>query len=106
MLAARPGTVLDSLPDPLTPGSLTSLKAARADLDLTRTRGYAVDNEENTPGLRCFGVALRYSTPVRDSISCSIPIERLAPAREKTIIDTLLAVRERIEWSAPVYAVR
>ena len=106
VLSTRPDTALGSLPEPLTPGSLTSLKAARADLELTRTRGYATDNEENTPGLRCFGVALRYSTPVRDSISCSIPIERLTPARERTIIDTLLTIRERIEWSAPVDAVR
>ena len=106
VLAARSDTVLGSLPEPLTPGSLTSLEAARADLELTRARGYATDNEENTPGLRCFGVALRYSAPPRDSISCSIPIERLTPDREKTIIDTLLEVRERIEWSAPVGADR
>ena len=106
VLAARSDTVLGSLPEPLTPASLTSLEAARADLELTRARGYATDNEENTPGLRCFGVALRYSAPARDSISCSIPIERLTPDREKTIIDTLLEVRDRIEWSAPVGADR
>jgi DNA-binding IclR family transcriptional regulator len=71
-----------------------------ADLALGRERGYAIDNEEGTVGLRCFGMALRYETPVVDAVSCSVPIARLTPDTERTIIRALAATRDAIERSA------
>lgn len=41
------------------PGTLASLPALRAALAETAARGYAMDNEENEPGIVCYGVALR-----------------------------------------------
>ena len=65
------------------PAALEALTATtitdRADLDHqlddVRVRGYASDDEENTSGLRCFAVALRYCRPAQDAISASIPAE-------------------------------
>lgn len=101
LLAVRPDAVPTTMPAPITAHSLTTLDALDKDLVLTRERGYAIDEEENTTGLRCFGVTLRYSSPVRDSISCSVPLERLAPERQEHIVTTLLRARELIEQSAP-----
>lgn len=72
-----------------------------ADLAAVRERGYAVDNEEGTVGLRCFGMALRYETPVQDAISCSAPVARLSPGTEATIIEALGRTRAAIEQAVP-----
>ena len=48
---------------PLTPKTLADREALVGDLKLTRERGYAIDNEENYAGVKCFGFALRYSSP-------------------------------------------
>jgi len=68
------------------------------DLAGVRERGYAIDHEENTVGLRCFGVALRYDDPVADAISCSVPLARLTEQVESDIIEALLRTRESIEY--------
>jgi len=81
----------------LTPHTLVDRDALAADLAGTRQRGYAIDHEENVMGLRCFGAALRYQSPARDAISCSVPVARLTPGREEQIADALLAARERLE---------
>ncbi|WP_199732110.1 IclR family transcriptional regulator [Cellulomonas triticagri] len=89
----------------LTPRTLTTPEALAADLVRTRERGYAVDDEENTPGLRCIGVALRYAHPVLDAISCSVPVDRMTPERETEVASALLAARTQIEDTAPVQGV-
>jgi DNA-binding IclR family transcriptional regulator len=68
-----------------------------SDLASVRERGYAIDHEEGTIGLRCFGMALRYENPVIDAISCSVPIARLTPETESAILDALSAARTAIE---------
>jgi DNA-binding IclR family transcriptional regulator len=68
-----------------------------ADLVDVRERGYSIDNEEGTVGLRCFGMALRYETPVIDAISCSVPIARLTPDTESSILEALSTARTAIE---------
>lgn len=42
----------------LTENTITSPDIMRKELELIRTRGYAIDNMENTPGLRCVAVPL------------------------------------------------
>ena len=102
ILAERPEAVPVDMPPPLTPRSHTTMAELRADLTETRRRGYAIDDEENTPGLRCFGFALRYDDPVRDAISCSVPLERLDPGHEAAIVAAMSGARSRIEESAPL----
>jgi DNA-binding IclR family transcriptional regulator len=65
-------------------------------LEEVRVRGYATDVEENTTGLRCFGVALRYCRPAQDAISASIPVGRLSPQREREIVDALCTMGDKV----------
>jgi IclR family transcriptional regulator, acetate operon repressor len=111
LLATRPEAevrgLLPATLEPLTPHTITDPDALLADLAETRERGYAVDREENTLGLRCFGVALgagsggngsggNGSGGSRDALSCSVPVARLTPEREAAITATLLAARDRM----------
>lgn len=66
------------------------------ELALTRERGYAVDNQENTEGIRCIAVPLRRDGAVRDAISCSIPVVRMTP----TVEDAVIAAMDRARVSA------
>lgn len=81
---------------PVTPRTITDRTALHEELATTRARGYAVDNEENTLGLRCFAVPLHYVEPATDAISASIPLGRLNPEREEEIISTLRQVSDKI----------
>jgi len=65
-------------------------------LETARVRGYATDDEENSPGLRCFAVALRYTRPAQDAISASIPIGRLTAERERNIVEALCTVGDKV----------
>lgn len=81
---------------PLTTHTLTDVGALEAELDATRQRGYAIDNEENTLGLRCFAVALQYTEPATDAISASVPMARLTAERETEIVAALRQAADRI----------
>ena len=85
----------------LTPHTIVDRHQLSSELEAVRERGFAIDDEENSMGLRCFGIALRYSSPVTDAISCSVPIARLSPAREEAIAAALREARRHIEASAP-----
>jgi DNA-binding IclR family transcriptional regulator len=105
LLAAQPEEHVPAhLPDELhalTPNTITDRQALLDDLEQTRSRGYAIDHEENLPGITCFGFALRYSRPATDAISCSLPNDRLTPDRESAIIAAMNATRLGIERMAP-----
>lgn len=81
----------------LTRNTITDPARFMEELREVREHGYAVDREENTEGLRCFGVALRITDPPRDAISCSVPIPRLTAEREEEIVACLMEARDRIE---------
>jgi IclR family transcriptional regulator, acetate operon repressor len=89
-------TMLPQTLQALTEHTLTDREQLIAELARIRAQGYAVDREENTLGLRCFGVAIPYRTPARDAVSCSVPVARLTPGREQMIRDTLLDARDRL----------
>ncbi|MFF5452888.1 IclR family transcriptional regulator [Streptomyces sp. NPDC012950] len=85
----------EALPAP-TGHTVTDREELIGELRVIRERGFAVDREENTPGLCCFGVAIPYRTPARDAVSCSVPVARLTPDRERSIGDALLDARDRL----------
>ncbi|MFJ4649192.1 IclR family transcriptional regulator [Streptomyces bobili] len=93
--------VLDTL-KPLTPNTHTDHDALVKDLRATAERGYAIDNEENFVGVVCYGFSLRFTTPPIDAISCSIPIDRLNPARTEELIEAMRLTRLSIERMAPI----
>lgn len=82
---------------PLTPHTIVEVAALAADLAVTRDRGYAIDHEENVIGLRCFGAVIRTGGPLRDAISCSVPVARLTPGRQEQIVAALLIAQDRLE---------
>ncbi|WP_433185583.1 IclR family transcriptional regulator [Actinoallomurus sp. CA-150999] len=90
-------TLIPAAPERLTPRTLCDRDALHADLAETRRRGYAVDDGENTVGLYCIGIALRYDAAVTDALSCSIPKSRLTPELESDVIAALQEVRAAIE---------
>ncbi|MEU2081966.1 IclR family transcriptional regulator [Streptomyces albus] len=100
LLAARSDdevrAMLPPHPARVTENTLTDREALIEELHLVREQGYAVDREENTLGLRCFGIALPYRTPARDAISCSVPAARLTPAHEQRIKTALFDARDRL----------
>jgi DNA-binding IclR family transcriptional regulator len=81
---------------PLTDKTIVDRAALDADLDDVRVRGYATDDEENTVGLRCFAVALRYCQPAQDAISASVPVDRLTAQRERDIADALRTMGDKV----------
>ncbi|WP_370331464.1 IclR family transcriptional regulator [Mycolicibacterium hippocampi] len=80
----------------LTPNTITDRATLDRELDDVRVRGYAADDEENTTGLRCFAVPLRYCRPAQDAISASVPVERLTPQRERDLIDALQTLGDKV----------
>ncbi len=64
ILAYLPQEEVDAILDrwgmePRTPQTITSREAMYEELRRIREQGYAVDNEEETPGVRCIGVPIR-----------------------------------------------
>lgn len=100
LLADNPAPALPDELEPMTEHTFVDPEALRTDLRHVRERGYAIDREENTPGVCCFAVALRLQRPARDAISVSIPVSRLTPNGEREIPALLMQARERIEYSA------
>jgi DNA-binding IclR family transcriptional regulator len=100
LLAERFGTDRDEhIPAALralTANTIVDRGALDEVLDEVRVRGYAVDSEENTTGLRCFAVALHYCAPPQDAISCSVPVGRLTPERAREIIGALCAMGDKV----------
>ncbi|VEG51697.1 regulatory proteins IclR [Mycolicibacterium aurum] len=80
----------------LTPQTITDRSVLDHELDDVRVRGYACDDQENTVGLRCFAVPLRYCRPAQDAISASVPVDRLDPQREREIIDALRTMGDKV----------
>lgn len=80
----------------LTPKTITDRATLDRELDDVRVRGYAGDDEENTTGLRCFAVPLRYCKPAQDAISASVPVDRLTPQRERDLIDALQTMGDKV----------
>lgn len=80
----------------VTQHTITDREQLVEELALVREQGYAVDREENTLGLCCFGVAVPYRTPARDAVSCSVPVARLTAGHEQVIKAALFEARDRL----------
>lgn len=89
----------------LTQRTITSRSALNAELESTRKRGFAIDNEENSDGIRCFAVALPAfgtSSTVTDALSVSVPKARLNESTESKIVSLLLEARRLYERTRSV----
>ncbi len=78
----------------LTEKSLTNIAALSKDLALTRERGYAIDDEEATAGVTCFGVAVpgfRGDTSTV-AVSATVLTQRLTPEFRQALLNDLKAL--------------
>lgn len=103
LAAGGPDLVDAHLPEaliPLTAHTLTTREELLTDLRAAEQRGYAIDDEENVAGVRCFAVTLRIGATAEDAISCSVPIERL-DGREADIVDAVRRTVISIERMVP-----
>ncbi|GAB1843222.1 MULTISPECIES: IclR family transcriptional regulator [Achromobacter] len=93
--AAREPLLRDLPLESRMPGTLASLPALRAALAETAARGYAMDNEENEPGIVCYGVALRDAAghPVA-CVSISTLLFRRRDDPQSAYIEPLLRLRD------------
>lgn len=102
MLAAMPGDELDErlsrLPDlpVLTPRSHRTLDSLSRDLETTRLRGYAVDDEQNTEGVTCIGVAVpgRPGTPT--AVSATMLTARATTGLREMLVRDLHELAEHL----------
>ncbi|MDB5848848.1 MAG: IclR family transcriptional regulator [Rhodoferax sp.] len=84
--------LLRTLPLPrYTANTSTDLGALRAQLEVTRRRGWSVDSEENEPGIFCFGAVVRghHNVPVA-AISVSTLMFRQKDNPEQAYVAPLL----------------
>jgi DNA-binding IclR family transcriptional regulator len=74
-----------------TPGTIKTVRQLKAELAGTRSRGYGVDAEEYTVGVRCVAVPLfdHEARPVA-SLSVSVPTVRFDPKRQKRALAVLI----------------
>lgn len=74
-----------------TPNTITSAEKLKAELRATRTRGYAIDDEENEEGVRCVGAAVRdHSGRPVAAISVSGPSFRITKENAPKIAQPLV----------------
>lgn len=93
----------------LTPRSNQSLDELLDDLRLTRERGYAVDDEENMPGVTCFAVALSSNDAhrVRRAVSVTMLKARASDDLRAQVVSDLrqlaghLSARVAVERGEP-----
>lgn len=79
------GTDLEAL----TPHTIVDISRLQEDLDATRERGYALDNEENTVGISCIASVLPGPWTTRNAVSISVPTPRLDQERRAELIEAL-----------------
>jgi DNA-binding IclR family transcriptional regulator len=67
-----------------TPNTIADIRALKRELDRTRRRGYGLDNEEYTMGVRCIAVPVRDHTgQVVAAMSVSVPTVRFDARRRR-----------------------
>ncbi|WP_406857056.1 IclR family transcriptional regulator [Alsobacter sp. KACC 23698] len=75
-----------------TPNTHTTLSALQADVDAVRERGYGVDDEEHTVGMRCVAAAIRDENgePI-GAVSISAPAVRMPTAKIPQLGESIMA---------------
>ncbi len=72
------------------PNTITNLEMLMTELQRTRDRGYAFDDEELHPGVRCIAAAVRdHSGKIVAAVGISAPASRLARERTVTLVPSV-----------------
>ena len=78
---------------PLTPGTITDRDRLLKALAETRARGWAIDEEETTPGVVCFAVPLLQGARPVAGISITVPRARMTEELQEQVIRALLQIQ-------------
>jgi DNA-binding IclR family transcriptional regulator len=73
-----------------TPNTISNEKELKRELQLTRKRGWALDNEENDLGVVCIGAPILCDGRPIAGISVSIPKSRLTVSLKNVVIKSIL----------------
>jgi IclR family transcriptional regulator, KDG regulon repressor len=85
---------------PYTRKTITSPSRLKAELAATRARGYALDDEEREPGLRCIGAPVWDSTgEVVAAVSIAGPAFRITDRRVPALARMVMKIAARISAS-------
>ncbi len=80
-----------------TPQTVTDQAALLRELEIVRHKGFAVDDQEYTPGLVCVAVPIReQGGKVATAMSASIPIMRASPEQRATALQALARASLRL----------
>jgi DNA-binding IclR family transcriptional regulator len=90
---------------PLTPRTIRDRRAFDRELQRVRVRGYAVDNEEDSPGARCVAApVMDREGRVRGAISISGPAARVSPKQDmetaEVLIETCGQISKLMDYAA------
>jgi IclR family acetate operon transcriptional repressor len=101
MLARLNGDELDALLAAtnlvrLTENTICDPDALREELSAVRARGYALDNEETSPGLRCVGIAIDLPNLGMAGMSVSGPAGDYTPAATRRFAKLLATTANRL----------
>ena len=87
---------------PLTAQTITSLSALRAELTLTRERGWSFDDEESIPGVRCLGAPILGGRgEARAALALQSPSVRMSHERVEELRPALLRAALDIQFALP-----
>lgn len=80
-----------------TPSTITNLNTLYETLDLVRTQGYALDNEENEEGVRCIAACILDNRGMAENaFSISAPVTRMTDERIAVFSKFVLEMKVRI----------
>jgi DNA-binding IclR family transcriptional regulator len=80
-----------------TPTTITDLRRLERELEGVRRQGFALDNEETFPGVRCVAAPLRdREGRVLAAASLTVPSQRMGPRRQAQLKNWLLETSGRI----------
>ena len=89
-----------------TPATITNSEALMAELERTRARGYALDNEEYEPGARCVAAPIYdYTGKIVAGISVSGPVSRMTDEhihqKLSYLLDAAHEISRRMGYNGP-----
>ena len=79
-----------------TPATITSFPAFHRELDAVRSRGWAFEREQGTPGVACVAATVDYRIPATDALSCSMPAARATDAEVDRVVTAVARAAARL----------
>lgn len=85
--------------------TITSLEEMAKEVRRTQRRGYAIDDNESSAGLKCLAVPVTVRDQTLAALSVSGPAGEFMPKRQKEYLEQLNAAGERLAADHDVVAV-